>query len=1660
MKNRLLSIIVCLCLAMMLLPAVSIPAVAAGTVSYLDADGNTQTVSATQVTSYSSDSVPLTWNSGWYYVSGIVSISAVLTVSDTVNLILADDCVLTVQTPDTQTREAGIGVSLTNNLNIYAQSDGDHMGKLSASCVNDGFAAGIGGNYYSGGCGTITIVGGNVTATGSPSGAGIGGAYHGDCYKVNILGGNVTATGGYSSAGIGGGEDGDGGVVNISGGTVTATGGLGAAGIGGGSAGFGGEVNISGGTVTATSASSGAGIGSGVSGLYFVNGGSINISGGIVAASSLYGAGMGGGIGYANNSVVNITGGTITATSKFSSGIGGYSGGLVRITGGTITAASSGDDSASGAGIGGNTGGTVIITGGSVHASSAFGEPIGHSSSGTDSGTLTNGMERLYPTTVTLSGVSGETAVSAMNSSAAYFGITGMKTDTSGKLYLYLPEGSTITSVTASGNTYTGPITVVGSSAAGTLYTGTPVVSSVSLLANGIYKTGDTLSFTVHFSKAVTVTGSPYIPLTIGDTPVQAAYQSGSGSTALVFSYTIQTGDSDSNGIGIGGSVELNGGTVKDIGDSSADLTLNGVGSTSGILVGEQAPTVTISSATASPTNSSTFSVTITFSQSVTGFNPYSILTNGFVMDLSGSGTTYTALISYIMPPLHFGSTGSEADVTVSVLNYAARNEAGYWNIASDQFHMKIDQAAPSVSGVTPGSGAVDVVVLDDIAITFSEAINTASGTVSLTPSGGTASMLTGGSWSNENKTYTLSGVTLVYSTTYSLAVSGFTDLAGNALSSAWSGSFTTEPEPLGPSASPESLTLYRDGTASISVALGQGVAAASQAAVTVSDGSKISVTPALLTTNGSIAVSGLAAGQADITVAFDDSAHTSKTISVTVENAPPVWPTGSSLSTSRVTQSSATLNWTAANSIASIIGYKIYQDGKLIGFVNATALSYTVSGLSASTAYNFQVQAGNTDDAWSKDGPTFAVTTREEDGVAPTVSGVTPAGDEECVTVSGNAGITFSEEMYPALGTVSLTPSGGSTISFTGGEWSAGNTVYTVSYGGLSYSTAYTLFVSGFQDAAGNAMSAYACDFTTEPEPLTPAVSPSALTVSKGGSTFLAVAMGQGTAAAALALVTVDNASIASVNTSALAENGSVTVSGLTAGITDITVIFNDMSETEVTVSVTVEPVAPVWPPDSSLTASDVTQTGAILTWTAASDVTAVTGYRIYQNGALIGTVNSSTRTYSVSGLSVSTDYIFQVQAGNDDGMWTIDGPTDSVATSAFFSGNSSLTAFVVNSNGTLDSINVTASGGSAVAAMSTEQGNALADGDALELSMPTVRHTASYGVELPANDLSENTGGTLTMDTCLGSIVVPSNMLSSLSGASGKTAEISVGQGNKYNLPEDVRTAIGDRPLIQLILSVDGSQTDWSNPDAPVMVSIPYTPTAEELANPENIIIWYIDGSSNIVTIPNGHYDPATGTVTFSTTHFSQYAVGYNNVAFSDVAENAWCYNAVNFIAARGITGGTSDTAFSPDTALTRGQCITLLMRAYGINPDDNSADNFSDAGSTYYTGYLAAAKRLGITSGVGDNKFVPEQAISRQEMFTLLYNAMKEMNQLPEDDSGKTLSDFTDGGSISSYAQEALDYLVKTGVVSGNNGYLLPTATATRAQMAQTLYNLLGN
>lgn len=343
------------------------------------------------------------------------------------------------------------------------------------------------------------------------------------------------------------------------------------------------------------------------------------------------------------------------------------------------------------------------------------------------------------------------------------------------------------------------------------------------------------------------------------------------------------------------------------------------------------------------------------------------------------------------------------------------------------------------------------------------------------------------------------------------------------------------------------------------------------------------------------------------------------------------------------------------------------------------------------------------------------------------------------------------------------------------------------------------------------------------------------------------------------------------------------------------------------------------------------------------------------------------------------------------------------------------------------------------------------------VEIKLEASSDATSTEISIPKEAVSQTSEagiGALAISTPVASITFDANVLSALSEEAAGDLKITTSKVEASSLSPEAQRAVGDRPVFDFSVTSGGKTISQFGGE--VSVSVPYIPKEDEDTNA--IVIYFINDSGELEVVSNCIYDPATGRVSFSTRHFSKYAVGYNKINFKDVAESAWYSKAVGFIAAREITTGTGGGNFSPEAKLTRGQFLVMLMKAYGIAPEAESKDNFADAGATYYSGYMAAAKRLSISNGVGNNMFVPEKEITRQEMFTLLYNALKAIGRLPEGTAGKPLSSFADAESVASWANEAMTLLVETGTISGNGGKLSPTSTTTRAEMAQVLYNLL--
>ena len=164
------------------------------------------------------------------------------------------------------------------------------------------------------------------------------------------------------------------------------------------------------------------------------------------------------------------------------------------------------------------------------------------------------------------------------------------------------------------------------------------------------------------------------------------------------------------------------------------------------------------------------------------------------------------------------------------------------------------------------------------------------------------------------------------------------------------------------------------------------------------------------------------------------------------------------------------------------------------------------------------------------------------------------------------------------------------------------------------------------------------------------------------------------------------------------------------------------------------------------------------------------------------------------------------------------------------------------------------------------------------------------------------------------------------------------------------------------------------------------------------------------------------------------SQATVG----SFKDVPQNSWFASAVQYVTSNSLMNGTSTTAFSPSATMSRGMLMTVLARYAGES---------TEGGTVWYEKGMNWAKNKGISDGSA-----PNRNITREQLAAMLYR------YAGEPDGAADLSAYTDAGSVSAYAEKAVQWCVKNGILTGKtSSTLAPKATATRAECAAMLQRL---
>lgn len=155
----------------------------------------------------------------------------------------------------------------------------------------------------------------------------------------------------------------------------------------------------------------------------------------------------------------------------------------------------------------------------------------------------------------------------------------------------------------------------------------------------------------------------------------------------------------------------------------------------------------------------------------------------------------------------------------------------------------------------------------------------------------------------------------------------------------------------------------------------------------------------------------------------------------------------------------------------------------------------------------------------------------------------------------------------------------------------------------------------------------------------------------------------------------------------------------------------------------------------------------------------------------------------------------------------------------------------------------------------------------------------------------------------------------------------------------------------------------------------------------------------------------------------------------SFKDVPQNSWFASAVQYVTSSSLMNGTSSTAFSPNASMSRGMLMTVLARYAGES---------TEGGTVWYEKGMNWAKNKGISDGSA-----PNRNITREQLAAMLYR------YAGEPDGAADLSAYADAGSVSAYAEKAVQWCVKNGILTGKtSSTLAPKATATRAECAAML------
>ena len=176
-----------------------------------------------------------------------------------------------------------------------------------------------------------------------------------------------------------------------------------------------------------------------------------------------------------------------------------------------------------------------------------------------------------------------------------------------------------------------------------------------------------------------------------------------------------------------------------------------------------------------------------------------------------------------------------------------------------------------------------------------------------------------------------------------------------------------------------------------------------------------------------------------------------------------------------------------------------------------------------------------------------------------------------------------------------------------------------------------------------------------------------------------------------------------------------------------------------------------------------------------------------------------------------------------------------------------------------------------------------------------------------------------------------------------------------------------------------------------------------------------------------------------------------------YTDVDEDDWFYDAVQYVEENNLFSGVTETEFAPHETITRGMLVTVLWRAEG-QPVVNYLMTFEDVDQeAYYSEAVRWAASEELVMGYSDEEFAPDGFITREQIAAILERYADYKGVATDEAEG--LSQFIDAAQISDWALGSMQWAVGAGLINGrDDGSLDPQGNTTRAEAAAMLQRFL--